>query len=108
MEQCPECGYQLIGCGCYGQVEELDGEVIRPPCGEWPKDEIRIPWSGHSYGTTEIVEAGWFCKDENGKCHIPCDRNDPKAWPALNRLIEMDWDKMKRRFVLRNHQSVKR
>lgn len=104
-ERCPECGGQLIGCGCYGRVEELDGEVIRPPCGEWPEDSKRLPWTGIYPGVVECIEFGWYSKWDEDRCRwVRCEKDDPKAGADLNRLHPMTggvlWDKELKRWVL--------
>jgi hypothetical protein len=96
---------QLIGCGCYG-VEQEDPEaeaVFYPcPCGEWPEDSIRLPWTGIWPGQEECVEFGWYAKFD-GSRWVRCTKDDPEGGPDLNRLVvSARWDKAKKRFVLRN------
>lgn len=92
VERCPECGGQLLSCGCYDEM---------------PPKKNRSPWTGVWPGHEECIEYGFFCK--RGPPKHPqallgwyiCNADDPEATPDLNRLVmECIWDKKKRKWVL--------
>lgn len=83
VEQCPDCGHQLISCDC--------DEITMP----------RLPWTGEWPGVMECREFGWYSKMVPGRGWIPCDKDDPEAHENLNRLhMGAVWSKEKGRFVL--------
>lgn len=80
VERCPECGGQLISCGC-----DTDSELL-PWTGEWP-------------GKAECREFGWYCRWERNSW-VRCGKDEHGASEDLNRLaIEAKWDKEQRRYV---------
>ncbi len=88
VERCPECGYQLISCGCF--TEET-----------WPADGRRLPWTGIWPGVAECFEFGWYAKFVPGRGWVRVEKDDPEAGPDLNRLHSgAQWDRLKKRFVL--------
>lgn len=101
-EQCPECGWQLIGCGCYGEVDPED--EFRKPIGLWPDDSIRIKYPGYSYGMLDAIEQGYFCKwIESATKWQKCGPDDPEAMPDVSMLHPMKngnvlWNKTLKRF----------
>ncbi len=87
VEPCPECGRQLISCGC---------EAYNP--------ERRVPWSGEWPGKAECREFGWYSKrNPDGPGYIRCNKDDPDASEDLNRLYEgeAEWDWELQRWVLK-------
>src|SRR5262245_34933706 len=68
MEQCANCGGQAILCCC-------DSEAIA----------VRLPWDGEWPGIAECLEFGWYARP-SPKGWVPCSRDEPRAWPDLNRL----------------------
>jgi hypothetical protein len=87
IEQCPNCGLQLISCDC-------------------PADLVchRLPWSGEWPGEEECREFGWYAQMVSGVGWVPCDRDDAGANPDLNRLsLEAEWDPLSRRFIQRQN-----
>ena len=91
VEHCPECGQQMLMCGC--SIDQDD----------------KIPWSGKWPGEAECEEYGFYSyfdpkdpKADRVNCgHIPCDKDDPRASHDLNRLYkECVWDKQKKKLVL--------
>ena len=85
VERCPDCGGQMISCGCEGEIEMP-----------------RIPWSGEWPGLRECREFGWYAKLVRGKGWTACDKSDEGASENLNRLcFDAKWDKATARFILR-------
>lgn len=82
VERCPDCGGQLISCGC-----------DNPPMGR------RMAWDGEWPGTKECREFDLWCRwTLNG--WVPCDADHPEAREDLNTLGEMfQWDRELRRWV---------
>lgn len=79
--RCPECGRQMLSCGC-----------------EWRPSF----WSGEWPGVMECREFGWYARLVPGRGWAPCGADHPEAHPDLNRLyIEAQWDRDQERFVLR-------
>lgn len=102
VEQCPDCGRQMIGCHCDEPRETFDeGE--------------RLIWTGVWPGTEECIEYGFFnkwvvtgqreYKDqllEEGDWE-PCEAEDPDATLDLGRLLtSTTWDKDSRKYMLTN------
>lgn len=88
VERCPECGGQMIGCGCH-------------PEDTWPADSERMPWTGIWPGEMECIEFGWYSKWAVGPGWVRCEKDSPEATPDLNRLgREGLWDKKLKRWVL--------
>lgn len=82
VERCPECGHQLLSCGC--------DDMTSP----------RLPWNGAWPGVSECVEFGWYAKLVRGKGWVQCGEADPEASPDLNRLYkDAKWDKTAGKFV---------
>ena len=82
IEACPECGRQLLSCGC-----------------RQPKGKDRIPWAGEWPGEAECREFGWFAKLIPGKGWVSCQALDARASPDLWRLYrDAEWDRTARRF----------
>lgn len=80
IERCPDCGGQIISCGC----EEITHD--------------RIPWDGEWPGVKECRELDLWCRW--GPPWIPCDRNHPDATEDLNRLHEVAvWSADERRWI---------
>jgi hypothetical protein len=91
VEQCPWCGGQYISCGLFQGCQ-------RPA--SLPLDD-HLPWTGLYPGSAECQELGWYAKLVKGRGWIPCDKDDPEAWPHLNRLHkEAVWDRSRQRYVL--------
>lgn len=83
-ERCPNCGGQIISCGC--PSEEV--EKLKP-----------LPWTGIWPGTEECVEFSWFSRMTPGGW-MPCTLDALEAGPDLNRLYrDAKWDKKLGRFV---------
>ena len=70
VERC-SCGGQALSCGCDDAIY-FRGRESRRWTGLWP-------------GVAECRHFGLFCRDEPGKCHIPCERDHPDAHEDLNR-----------------------
>lgn len=86
IEQCPDCGGQVISCGCHAHL---------------PKDDDRIPWGGEYPGTAECREHGLWAKPTPAGWKR-CGKGDPGAIEDLNSLRMFGrWDKGKRKFVLK-------
>ena len=94
VERCPECGMQLLGCGCDVGSEH---------------DE-RIPWDGKWPGEAECEEYGFYSyfdpkdpKADRTNCgHISCEKTDPRGSHDLNRLYrDCVWDADKKKMVLK-------
>jgi hypothetical protein len=94
VEVCPECGGQLISCGC----------ISRTGCAPWHEKwfDRLIPWTGKWPGVAETMEFGWYCRrNPDGPGYLSCDPDHPQALPDLNRLCtEARWDAKKQRYVL--------
>jgi hypothetical protein len=89
VERCPECGHQMISCGC--------ACFFKP----------RLPWLGFWPGDMECREFGWYAKLDKANGWIRCDKDDPEATEDLNRLYrEAKWDPDKRRFVKRKIRRI--
>ena len=88
VEQCPECGAQLIT-----SVRSLLDDEDRPA------NRDRIPWTGKWPGFLECEEFGWFAI---GPPWVSCAPGTPGAIPDVNRLHgsgEAVWDPTLKRFV---------
>lgn len=89
-EHCSDCGCQYITCNCNFRAVP------------------RLPHSAEWHGSKECREFGWvlnfkLVEGEDGKTvRVDCDKDDPDAFPDLNRLYrdEAVWSKEKKRFVL--------
>jgi len=90
VERCPNCGGQLISCGC------LDSKKKK----KWIEKNL-IPWTGIWPGIAECQEFGWYTRRiEEEPGWVPCSADDPGAREDLNRLMrEAAWDKKKKRFM---------
>jgi len=90
VERCPNCGSQMLSCGCLGSETR-----------KWIKKN-RMPWTGVWPGTEECREFGWYAKLVLGMGWVPCGADEPGANPDLNRLhVEAVWNKKKKKFVRR-------
>ena len=99
-ERCCYCGGQLLMCLICDGCPELDDEELWAP----PLDD-RLEWTGTWPGEEECREFGWYAKACPGGW-VPCDPEDPKAIPDLNRLYsDARYDRNKRRFVFRSARS---
>lgn len=88
IERCPECGRQLLICGCTYQFP-----------GTW-KIPRGVPWSGEYPGVAECREFKWYCKLVEGQGWVSCDKDAPGASEDLNRLYrEATWDSDTQRFI---------
>ena len=89
VEQCYECGSQLISCGCFCDHN-------------WPEDDDRIKWTGIWPGVEECQEFGWYAKFSEGSGWVRCSADEPEATEDLNRLWagRAIWDKERGRFIL--------
>lgn len=91
VERCPDCGGQLLSCGC-------DGDFLHP----------RLKWTGTWPGVKECQEFGWYCKMSNGAGWVPCDRDEPGATEDLNRLYtDAVWNAELGRFVIPDKSTEK-
>jgi hypothetical protein len=83
MEQCPNCGSQLIRCSC--------SESQRAG---------RLPWPGDWPGIAECREFGWYAKMVPGVGWVSCGPDEPGAAEDLNRLaMEAEWDPLQMCYV---------
>ena len=81
VERCPDCGGQLLSCGC---------APTRP----------RLPWTGKWPGEAECRELGWYARLVPGAGWVRCAADHPEAQPDLNRLfIDAQWDADAGRFA---------
>lgn len=84
VERCPDCGGQMISCGC-------DGDIEMP----------RLPWAGEWPGVMECREFGWYSKLVPGRGRVSCDKDEDGASEDLNRLArDAVWSKEHGRFIL--------
>jgi hypothetical protein len=67
IEICSACHQQRITCRCSSH------------------DKILASWTGHSPGTLECIERGWYCTNSLHGPSVPCDKDAPGAQPDLNR-----------------------
>ena len=75
VERCPDCGGQMLSCGCD------------------PVYHRSIPWDGTWPGHKECEERGWYAHLVPGIGWQSCAANAPGAHPDLNRLsIETRWN----------------
>lgn len=89
-EYCSDCGRQYITCDCNFRAVP------------------RLPHSVERHGFMECREFGWvlnfkLVEGEDGEIvEVDCDKDDPDAFPDLNRLLRKEavWSKEKKRFVL--------
>ena len=85
-EDCPYCGFQLIGCKHYGRV---------------PLDD-RIPFTGVREAEKTAVALGWYAILVPGRGWTPCSPDTAGCIPDLNRtLVSCRWDRKQKRFVRR-------
>lgn len=83
VERCPDCGRQLLSCGC----NDLQF--------------ARMPWTGDFPGTAECAAFGWFSALIPGKGWVRCEPGVPGAFHDMNRLYsEAVWNPRRARFVL--------
>lgn len=94
VERCPNCGGQLISCGC--RPHTLLENVPR-----------RMPWTGEWPGLAECRELNLWCVlNQNGPGWVPCHKDHPGASEDLNRLIIVArWDKDLQKWVARVEPS---
>jgi hypothetical protein len=92
VEQCPECGRQLLSC-----IHYMFGAVEPPP------DEERLPWPGVWPGVQACRELGWWSKPSpEGTGYAPCGPDEPGAEPDVNRLFKQAvWDRRRKRWLRR-------
>lgn len=111
VERCPDCGGQLISCGCLDDRKKT----------AWIEKNL-LPWTGIWPGSEEAIELGLYCRWEPNERFeaevkrvgldralrtlgpagrwIPCEEDDAGAGPDLSRMVEMSvWDRKKKRFV---------
>ena len=83
IEQCPNCGRQLLTCGCQpGQRA------------------VRLAWTGHYPGVAECMEFGWYAKLVPGVGWVACAADEPGSMEDLNRLaMEAEWDPLGMRYI---------
>ena len=81
VERCPDCGGQLISCGCV--------ELEHP----------RIAWDGEWPNSAACREFGFWCYWGPG--WIRCEQDHPQATGDMNRLhSECRWDADLQKWVL--------
>jgi hypothetical protein len=95
VERCPECGGQLISCGCF--AESFDEDAI----------PNRMEWDGEWPGLADCREYGLWCKrNPHGPGWTPCSQDDPEASEDLNRLMtECQWNKEKRKWLRKETEA---
>jgi hypothetical protein len=83
LEQCPNCGRQLLTCNCSDDQRAC-----------------RLPWPGQWPGVAECRTFGWYARLLPGEGWVPCERDEPGAMEDLNRLpMEAEWDPLQMRYV---------
>jgi len=88
-ERCPKCSLQLISCDCFVKYDENDDDAdSKFDEKEFSKYEQEV-WSGIMYEEAMLYaeQHNLFCYDENGKFHIKCDVNHPKAHHDINSAV---------------------
>jgi putative transposase len=88
----------LVGSTSY---ESLKQEVSTEVTSWWPLIGITERFFP---GCDACIEFGWYSKWLDGKGWVRCEADDKDAGPDLNRLVEAQWDKENRRFVLPKNQ----
>ena len=102
VERCPDCGHQMISCGCDYERPEWRDDSNGPLShgGKYP----RIVWTGEWPGYAECQEWNWYAKrNPDGAGYIPCSQDDPGARLDLNRLYsdpKCRWNPEKGRYTL--------
>jgi hypothetical protein len=83
IEQCPNCGRQLLTCGCSDSQRAC-----------------RLPWTGQYPGIAECREFGWYARMVPGVGWSPCDADEPGATEDLNRFaMDAEWDPLEMRYI---------
>lgn len=90
VEQCPECGWQLLTCWCPRKHDAI------PP-------ENRMPWTGDWPNVAQCREYGLWCTRYG---LVQCDSTHLEAMPDITRLLnEGEWDKSSRKWIIKGRET---